>query len=167
MEIVIRKAVSEDALGIALVQGYTWLTTYAGLMPEGVLQERLRGIPRRAEQWREERLQGKRGYVAAVGQTVIGFAYYGPSLNKDFAGDGEIYALYLLQPFQGAGTGRKLFAACRAALKAQGYCHLIVNCLQGNPTAGFYEKQGGKIVGIRQDVLGNGKITEDIWRFTV
>lgn len=167
MEVVIRKAVPEDALGIALVQGYTWLTTYTGLMPEGVLQERLRGISQRAEQWREELLQGKQGFVAAVGQTVIGFAYYGSSLNEDFAGDGEVYAIYLLQPFQGSGTGKALFTACRTELGKQGYHQFIVNCLQGNPSAGFYEKLGGKIVSIRQDVLGNEKITEDIWRFAV
>ena len=167
MEVVIRKAVPEDALGIALVQGYTWLTTYAGLMSESVLRDRLQEIPRRAEQWKEELLQGKRGFVAAAGHTVIGFAYYGPSLNEDFAGDGEVYAIYLLQPFQGTGTGWELFAACRAALNEQGYRHLIVNCLQGKSSAGFSEKLGGKIVGIRQDALGDGVITEDIWRFAV
>ena len=165
MEVVIRKAVPEDALGIALVQGYTWLTTYAGLMPESVLQDRLQGIPQRAEQWKEELLQGKHGFVAAVGQTVIGFAYYGASLNENFAGDGEAYAIYLLQPFQGLGTGKALFTACRTELGKQGYHHFIVNCLQGNPAADFYEKMGGVTVGTRQDVLGDSMISEDIWRF--
>lgn len=165
MEVVIRKAVSEDALGIALVQGYTWLTAYAGLMPEAVLRERLQGIPQRAEQWAGEFFQGKCAFVAVAGQTVVGFACYGHSLNGDFSEDGEVYALYLLQPFQGLGTGKKLFAACRTELGKQGYCHFIVNCLRGNPSAGFYEKMGGMTVGTRQDALGDGIITEDIWRF--
>ncbi len=166
MEVVIRKAVAKDALGIAMVQGYTWLTTYAGLVPEEVLRERIQGIPQKAEQWAGELAQGKQGLVAAVGETVVGFAYYGPSLNESFAGDGEVYALYLLQPFQGAGTGAALLAACRRELEKQGYGHFIVNCLQGNPARGFYEKMGGVTVGTRQDALGEGIITEDIWRFT-
>ena len=165
MEIMIRKAVPEDALEIALVQGYTWLTAYAGLLPEAVLRERLRGIPRKAGQWAGELAGGKRGVVAVAERTVIGFAYYGPSLNEDFSGDGEVYALYLLQPFQGLGAGKKLFAACRTELGKQGYCRFIVNCLRENPAAGFYEKMGGVAVGTRQDALGDGVITEDIWRF--
>lgn len=167
MEMVIRKAVPEDALGIAIVQGYSWLTTYAGLMPETALQERIQGIPQRAEQWAMTLSQETCGYVAVVGQTVIGFAYYGPSLNANYAEDGEIYALYLLQPFQGSGTGKALFAACRMELGKQGFEHFIVNCLQENPAAGFYEKMGGVTVDTRQDELGSGIITEDIWRFIV
>ena len=165
MEVIIRQAVSEDALGIALVQGYTWLTTYAGLMPEVILRERINGISQRAKQWAGELSNGKSGFVAVAGQTVIGFAYYGPSLNENFAEDGEIYAIYLLQPFQGSGTGKKLFVACRTELEKRGYRHLIVNCLQGNPAGGFYEKMGGKTVGTRKDSLGEGIIIEDIWRF--
>ena len=43
---------------------------------------------------------------------------------------------------------------------------MIVNCLEGNPSALFYQKMGGIAVGKRQDPLGEGLVIhETIFRF--
>lgn len=79
--------------------------------------------------------------------------------------DGEIDALYLLKGFQGTGLGRKLFETCADALWKEGFARLIVNCLEGNPSLGFYERMGGRAVGERSDTLRGHVICEKILRF--
>ena len=44
MEFIIRKAKEEDAKDIVYVNTYTWLTTYKGLMPDELLEERVKTI---------------------------------------------------------------------------------------------------------------------------
>jgi hypothetical protein len=65
-------------------------------------------------------------------------------------------------------VGRRIFERCLEELCEQGYCHVILNCLEGNPSLGFYQKIGGIIAGERMDALGGGHvITEKILRFEI
>lgn len=167
-EIIIRPAVPEDGLGIAQVQAYTWKTTYAGLMPDAVLDKRIAEIPQRAEKNRERILDGETFFVLESEKKVVGMAVCKPSRNPDYPEDGEIQAIYILKEYQGRGLGRKLFSHCEEYLRKCGHSNMIVNCLDGNPTAHFYGKMGGAEVGKRCDLLGEGvMLHETIFRFAL
>lgn len=163
----IRKAVPEDALGITIVNVYTWKTTYPGLMPDKVIDSRIAELIERAEKCRIDIEQNDNFFVAAIGHTIIGFCCYGISRNKIYNTSGEIYALYALKGYQGLGVGKALFSAGTNALKDRGYSSMIINCLYGNLSLGFYQHMGGKIVAQRQDIIKGKRITEDILYFEI
>jgi ribosomal protein S18 acetylase RimI-like enzyme len=161
----IRKAVPDDALGIAIVNVYTWKTTYTGLMPDDVIDSRIAELRARAEQLKADIEANDNFYAAVAGSTVVGFCIYGPSRNEAFGDAGEIFALYVLKGFQGTGVGRALFSAGAAALLASGRRGMIVNCLAGNPALAFYRHMGGRIVGRRADELAGARLVEEILFF--
>lgn len=167
LNIDIRKAQPADAVGIAVVRGYTWLTAYKGIMPDEVLAGRVDTIPDNALRIKGLLENGRSNYAVAVCEgTVIGFVNYGQSRNDAFPG-GEINALYLLKGWAGKGTGRKLFEYAVAQLKADGHNSMIINCLEGNPTVEFYKHMGGEIVGQRTDKIFGRTITENILAFEI
>lgn len=164
----VRKAVPEDALGIALVGAYTWKTTYAGLMPDALIEARIDNVANAAKRRREEIERGMGVFVAEEQGVVVGFCIYGKSWNEAYADAGEIAALYVLKPFQGTGIGKALFLAAKEKLAGDDHRSMIINCLVGNPSLGFYEAMGGVIVGQRQDEAQGGHIlTEDILLFQI
>lgn len=161
----LRRAQTDDALGVAIVQAYTWSTTYAALMPPHVIQHRIDRLEEQADLLRAQMESGVCYWVAEKEKAVVGFACLGPSANADYAGDGEIYALYLLRAFQRKGVGKRLFSLCLQQLHARGYENVIVNCLQGNPALAFYLARGGQVVGQRSDWVDGAFLTEQIVRF--
>ena len=165
-EVIIRAARPEDALGIAIVHTYTWKTTYAGFMPDTFLDRMIMNTPKRAEQWKADIENGTGCFVAAIGETVIGFAAYGAA-RKPGVRKGEVFGLYILKPFQRKGIGKRLFQACMQALREMGFTRMTVNCLQGNPALLFYQAMSGQITGSRQDAIPSGFITEDVLEFTL
>lgn len=163
--IEIREALPDDALGITIVNVYTWKTTYAGLMPDELIDARIGRIAEIAARRRAEIEAGRGFLVAETEHAIVGFCMYGKSGNEDYPDAGEIYGLYVLKGFQGAGAGKRLFREARQRLAAQGRPTLIVNCLAGNPARGFYESMGGVVAGQRQDRMGEHAILEDILYF--
>lgn len=164
---VIRRARSADALPIALVQAYTWKTTYAGLMPETVLDAMLDRVPARVQRWKEDLDRAEGFFVAELDGVVTGFASCGKARNPDFSNAGEVFGLYVLKSFQRQGVGKSLLDQCRGVLKARGYSSFLVNCLAGNPSLGFYEAMGGTTVGMRREQLGGAVLQEHILQFSL
>jgi GNAT superfamily N-acetyltransferase len=163
----IRKAVPEDALGITIVNVYTWETTYAGLMPDEVIDARIAELAERAKKCRADIEENDNFMVAAVGHTIIGFCCFGKSRSPAYRDSGELYAVYVLRGFQGTGAGKALFSAGARELTAVGCSSMIVNCLQGNPSLAFYRHMGGKVVAQRQDEIKDRIITENIIYFNI
>lgn len=163
----IRKAVPDDALGITIVNVYTWKTTYSVLMPENVIDARIAELRDRAEKCRADIVRNGNFFVAAEKSTIVGFCRYGGSRNDAYKDSGEINAIYVLRGFQGMGAGRALFSAGIEGLKAEGYASLILNCLRGNPALDFYRHMGGKVVAARCDEIQGVEITEDILYFEI
>jgi len=167
VQISIRKASVKDALGIAIVQAYTWQTSYTGLLPEAILQDKIEHI-RTKEQLLKKNIETNGNFlVALIEETVVGFACYGASRNEQYENDGEIAALYVLKGFQRLGIGKKLLTACTEEFRKNGLSHFILNCLRGNLSLGFYTEMGGSPVGSRQDTLFGTPVTEDILRFAL
>lgn len=158
----IRKAVPEDALGITIVNVYTWKTTYTGRMPDAVIDSRIKELPIRADKCREDIEKHDHRIVAAIGNTIIGYCAFGTARNTKYKNSGEIYALYVLHGYQGMNIGKALFIAGIKALFLEGFDSMIINCLQDNPAIEFYKHIGGKIVGQRQEVFEGHPILEDI-----
>lgn len=161
----IRKAVPEDALGIAIVNVYTWKTTYSGLIPDEVIDLRIENIAQSAVNIAENIEKNDNYIVAVLGNTVIGFCSYGRSRNEDYADYGEIYAIYILSGYQNTGIGKAIFLSGTKELKAQGYGKMIINCIQGNRSIEFYKCMGGEIISQRYDFTKDTTITEDILSF--
>jgi ribosomal protein S18 acetylase RimI-like enzyme len=164
---LIRKATPKDALGISIVNTYTWKTTYFGLMPDILIDSRIDALKSRAEKCKSDIEQNDNFIVAVVDDTVIGFCLYGPSRNEDYKASGEIYALYVLKGYQGENIGKRLFIAGKNELIDRGYSSIIINCLKENPSLGFYEHMGGKIVGERHDCTNSQNLSEDILYFKI
>ncbi|MPM28006.1 hypothetical protein SDC9_74523 [bioreactor metagenome] len=158
----IRKAAPNDALGITIVNIYTWKTTYSGLMPDDAIDLRIAELKERAEKCKADIEQNNNFIVAEVDHTIVGFCVYGKARNDNFKESGEIFALYALKGFQGMGIGKALFLAGVNELRIRENTSMIINCLQGNPALEFYKHMGGKIAGQRQDEIKGKKITEDI-----
>lgn len=163
MEFTIRKATPADALGIAIVSAYTWKTAYSGLLPEEMLDKRLADLPQKAENMKLDIAARDNYFVATVDDTVVGFtAFCSPCRNPDYADSGEIGALYCLKGYNGYGIGRALFEAAVKELVQCGHKTMIIDCLRGNPTLGFYEHLGGKVVAEREMVRIDHSRIEDV-----
>lgn len=158
----IRKAIPEDALGISIVNVYTWKTTYTGLIQDDLIDRKITELQDLSQKRRKDIERNDNFIVVTLENTIIGFCSYGKSRNKSFVDSGEINALYILQGFQGMGLGKKLFLNAAKELNQKGYSSIIINCLQGNPAIEFYKKMGGNIVSIRKDEINGTLIIEDI-----
>ncbi|MBL8120436.1 MAG: GNAT family N-acetyltransferase [Anaerolineae bacterium] len=146
----IRSARPEDAPLIAAVQVTTWRTTYNGLVPEAYLAQM--SVQQRAERLHFT-LTNPNSHVAYfVAETetgeVVGFACGGPERDGHAVYKGELYAIYLLQAYQGQGIGRRLVQTVAGWLEAGHYPNLLIWVLAGNESGiRFYEALGGVRVG--------------------
>ena len=165
MSILIRKGKVEDAKGVVEVNTYTWETTYKGLMPDEVLEERIKTMDERIPKMAESVRKKDNLFVAEDNDKIVGMMTYGPSRNEEYQEIGQIYAIYVLKEYQGLGIGKKLFMTGIKELIGKGYNSMIVNVLDGNKTRKFYEKYGGKKVGKIEDYFGNAKLTEHTMYF--
>ncbi|GKX66416.1 GNAT family N-acetyltransferase [Inconstantimicrobium mannanitabidum] len=163
----IRKATIFDALGITIVNVYTWKTTYSGIIPEYVLDSRIAKLIERTEKCKENLREGKDYYVAVYENTIVGFCWYGKSRNKNFKDSGEIYALYVLKGFQGMSIGKELLLKVKEEFKEIGYKSFIVNCAKENSSLGFYISMGGRSVGEFQDGDAENSIIDEILEFNI
>jgi ribosomal protein S18 acetylase RimI-like enzyme len=75
---------------------------------------------------------------------VIGFATGGPTRQDDFPQENEIYAIYVLEAYQGRKIGSTLLRRVVGDLEESGRKGLILLALTNNPNRGFYERLGGR-----------------------
>jgi ribosomal protein S18 acetylase RimI-like enzyme len=138
-----RPATLADAAAIGALQLRAWRWNYQDIVD-----------PQELAEWDEE----SRGahwvpilesgdtatLVADVAGAVRGFASIGRSREPDAApGEGEIWALYVDPPAQGAGVGIVLLEAAEEGLRGAGYRSAALRTLSENGLArGFYERHG-------------------------
>lgn len=163
MKFVIRPATVEDAKAIARVHVDSWRSTYAGMLPEKMLLK-LSSARHESLWWRHVlgRFRHKHIVYVAEHETdgVIGFGSAGASRNRDLPYRGEIYALYLLDPYHGAGIGKALMGALSSEIAAKRGPSMVVWVLSTNPSRFFYEAIGGRRVATRKDRMGGVEIEE-------
>ncbi|WP_199624849.1 GNAT family N-acetyltransferase [Paenibacillus alkalitolerans] len=159
---LIREACIDDVEGIAFVHLESWKSTYKELISDSylsniTLEKRIRNWI-----WTFNNLnQDETIFVAEdSNKGVIGFSNVGKNRNSEFEHDGELYSLYLLKDYHGQGIGQLLFDRAVVSLKGKGCRSLMLWVLEGNPTLGFYIKNGGEIVGRKNVLIGDDNLVE-------
>lgn len=163
----IRKALPIDALGITIVNVYTWKTQYTGLLPDELIDLRIREIKKNSDSIKKRIENGTNYYVALEEDTIVGFCSFGKSREEEYKDYGEIYAIYNLEGFKENGIGRSFFDIAIKYFKEQGFEKFIVKCLVNNPSEEFYKHMGGEIISKTQIEKCGFKIDENIFVFDV
>ena len=130
---MIRRATAEDAEAIAGVQVRAWRHAYADIVDPELLAEHT--VASRTERWREILVGAESTtLVIEIEGAVAGFATVTP---------GELRALYVDPPAQGAGAGSTLLVAAQDALRAGGHREAVLWVFRANGHArAFYERHG-------------------------
>ncbi len=158
---MIRDAKQEDISSIARVHVQAWRETYTGLIPQEVLDNL--SVEARAATWRgalRERSAASLLVYEHEGE-VVGFADAGPERETHPLYTGELYAIYLLKDFHGRGYGKALFQGAVDALGAAGHSAMRLWVLEANPTRGFYERMGGKLLE-QKDITFRGTTLSEV-----
>lgn len=145
-----RKASIEDCLEVAKAHVRSWRESFAGLVPETVM-ERIT-VEKRTKVFKE-RFQSSayKMYVAEVADGgIIGFADCGEPRNEIDGYQAELYAIFLLPEFQGSGVGRRLFSLCVEAVVKSGKSSMYLYAFENSPYRSFYDKMGGVVIEKRQ-----------------
>ncbi len=161
--ITIRPASLDDAPGIARVHVDSWRTTYRGIVPDSVLDSI--DYDTRAGAWRRGISDTTSSQRVSVAETpvgeIIGFVASGPERSGDYPGyTGEIYAIYLLEAWQGLGLGRRLMIVGVNALLEQGHESMIIWALTENPACDFYSRMGGRPIATQTVTMGRKTLEE-------
>ena len=139
----IRDAVIADAGSIAEIRVSSWRATYAGVVPQPILE----GLDvARNESWLRARLAAPGATSTLVVEEddgLAGYALLAPAHDPDADGLGEIEAIYLAPGATGRGLGRALVEAALARLAAAGHEEAVLWVLTDNAGARrFYERCG-------------------------
>jgi ribosomal protein S18 acetylase RimI-like enzyme len=135
-----------DALGVMHVQA--WRETYAGWVPQHVLDNL--DPAARGRRWREAIGSDTRVFLVREASAIVGFGACGPARDGELPYAGEIGALYVLREAQRRGIGRALMDAMARDLAAAGRGNAALWVLHANiPAQRFYEALGGRKVGER------------------
>ena len=133
---IIRKAIPQDAWGLANVHSLSWQAAYAGLIDPEFLKTR---TPEHSYN-----IFSQNGcdsiWLAEQDGQIIGFCRIS---EAEEAGEkcGEIAALYLLPQFQHQGIGRQLIEAGIEQLRRHGYPRIVCWVLKSNQNARqFYQR---------------------------
>ncbi len=146
---IVRKACLDDAPAIARVHVDTWRTTYRGIMPKEYLA-RL-SYDQREHSWRQTLTTAFKDnhfiYVIEDRDSqIVGFADGGLERTGNPIYTGELYAIYILDAYQGQGLGRRLTLEVVERLFEAGFDSMLVWVLADNPACRFYEALGGQKV---------------------
>lgn len=137
----IRKAMAEDALGIAKVHIESWKETYEGIISREYLDSLK--IEDRLGLWKSSLSQIPQQSTVFVAvnpdNEVVGFASFGKERTGNFLADGELYAIYILKKYQRGKLGLKLLQEGVGQLLEQGYTSMLVWVLEENNSRKFYE----------------------------
>lgn len=143
MEFCVRRAELGEEAQVAAVLTATWKTAYRGVI-DGALLDALTVDEARLARTRGQ-IESGGVFVALDSERIVGTALFGEASKGTYAGCGELYALYVLAEYHGAGLGRGLVDACCAELAARGFRQVVIGCLRDNPSRGFYEHLGCKL----------------------
>ena len=146
---IIREARLQDANAIAQVHVDAWKTTYSGILPTAYIERRT--YAKRCKSWSIllEASKAKTDhsiYVAEFEGEIIGFVDGGTERSANPIYKGEIYALYILKPYQRQGLGRNLTRTVARRLSQLGLDSILVWVLADNPACKFYRSLGGQEV---------------------
>jgi GNAT superfamily N-acetyltransferase len=146
---MLRRAVPADARAVAEVQLRGWWHAYGDLVDHELLAEHT--VESRTERWASILAAGERDpttLVVDAGGRVAGFTAFGAARSADAApGLGEVWAIYVDPPAQGAGVGSALLAHAVGWLREAGFRAALLWTFEANGAArAFYEHHGWRLV---------------------
>ncbi|GAC1657406.1 MAG: GNAT family N-acetyltransferase [Ktedonobacteraceae bacterium] len=145
---IIRTATSADAYGIARVHVDSWRTTYQGIVPSEYLAAL--SYEQREKIWFNQLsdTEHKTYHYVAENESgqIMGFVSGGPERNHDPIYKGELYAIYILQAYQGQGIGQSLTLSLVETLIQANLNSMLLWVLTANPARRFYEALGGQLI---------------------
>ncbi|ASF38677.1 N-acetyltransferase [Halobacillus halophilus] len=158
----LRLARLEDAETVANIHVASWKSTYKDLLDERDVSNIT--VENRIALWQTILRKPVNGQIAYViendNQEVVGFVSGGKERTRNYGYDGEIYAIYLLDEYQGQGYGTLLIRTFARAMKEAGYKSLLVWVLTHNPSSQFYIKLGAHPVEAEKVTIGQGTYEE-------
>lgn len=142
----IRLATEKDIPAITHTYVQAWHATYRGLVPQPFLEAI---NPLSAEQTFRESFQSEGfSYFVLLAETSPGeiMGYLDGGRDRGDPGNdlGEIYGMYLMEPFQRRGIGRELMGEAFRKFKSLGFRKVRTWVLREGLARGFYEKAGGR-----------------------
>lgn len=153
--VLLRRAGVEDVRSIARVLVASWRATYRDIVAPAFLASI--SEDEQAARWAVKLAGPDPDYCCVAVDEVeglIGFASGGPDRRSPDGTGGELYAVHLLQPFQGRGLGRALVQTILAELHRRALLPVRVEVLAANPACAFYRKLGAETLGERSIELG-------------
>lgn len=141
----IRRAVIDDAKGVAKVQVDSWKTTYRNIVPDDFLNKMT--YESREEKWKEI-ISYQAVYVAEKDDgEIVGYSNAGKERTGNYPHHkGELYAIYILKDEQRKGLGRRLLKPIINEFVEAGIFSMVVFVLEDNDSRYFYEALGAKII---------------------
>jgi ribosomal protein S18 acetylase RimI-like enzyme len=133
--VVVRRATTEDAHGIAVVHVAGWQAAYRDLLPHDYLAGI--SVSSREQEWRTSLDSGRPSVlVAGDDRAIIGWAAFGDSRDEDtLKSDGELWAIYLRPDYWGRGIGQQLWREASRKLSQSGCATVSVWVLAENKRA--------------------------------
>lgn len=165
---LVRAARFEDAEIIAEIHVQSWKSTYEDLIDEKDISNTT--VEHRITLWETVLRTPINGQIAFVIENdkgeVVGFVSGGKERTKSYGFDGEIYAIYLLDAYQGKGYGKALLKEFSQSMLGAGYESLLVWVLTHNPSRQFYIKHGADPIEAEKVTIGQGTYEETAygWR---
>lgn len=158
---IIREAEKADAESIVNININGWLETYHGIFPNDVLKK--------LEQKKSESIEKCKNkiseyIVCEMENKVVGFLRYGKNKKNYNDKYAEVYAIYIDSKYKKRGIGRKLLEYSFNKLKGT-YDNVLISTIQENSATKFYEKCGGKKIGICCFKLDNKEYQENLYLF--
>ena len=164
----IRTATPADVSGIARVHVDAWRSTYRGVVPQAFLD----GLSYRDREalWTRVLNTPPRDSCLFVAEDaargLVGFAHGARERTGHPTYEGELYAIYLLEAFQGRGLGRDLALAVVASFIGHGIRSMLVWVLADNPACRFYEALGGSRIEVKRVTIGGAELDEVAYGWT-
>jgi GNAT superfamily N-acetyltransferase len=159
---IIRMAETSDIEAIAKVNLETWRTTYVGIMPDDFLTTLTHeNCTQALHKFFGDPANSKFMYVAENNQgQLVGFAAGGPERRGDPVYEGELYAIYILKPYQQQGIGRKLVAAVVDEFIDRNISTMLIWVIAENSSRAFYKALGGDQVRRQSAMFGSATLVE-------
>lgn len=167
-ETLIRAGAVGDEAEVASVHTHAWQESYPGLVPTTYLAERPLSFRSRML-WMKAVLKGKEVDKIFVAESrdhgIVGFCIVGPARGAEFKGQGEISAIYCLNPYKKKHIGTMLLERGRRYLRTVGLFHHYLWVLKENPSIAFYEKMGALPRGMEKVIDLGAELHEVVYEW--
>lgn len=164
----VEKSKKEDCKSIAEFVTRTWNETYRGIVNDEFLDN--------LENTEEKRYinainnfdeKSNMQYIIKKDNKIIAYLKLSKIKDDEYKEYIELQSLYVLQEYQKNGIGKELIQKAFNEAKKAGYKKMIIGCLEGNKSNGFYKKMGGKFIKKRKFKLPNQTLYENVYEYNL